>query len=326
MMGWKSAVEGKMHMTKRMLKAVSRTQGNNRRLKEGSTALPDFDLDFEEVNPLPRAFRRMVREQAFDVCEMALTTYIAAKAYGVRITATPVFLVREFHHKAIVVADGEDIFKPKDLEGRRVGVARGYTVTTGVWARGILASEHGVDLSSVTWARSDDEHVPNWRLPANVEELGGEGALEEQLASGTIPAAVGLKAGEGTRGLIDDPFAAGVAALATRGFYPINHLVVVRDDLLAEAPDLAVQLFEAFAESKRSYVANLKAGQVADLTPVDNVHLAALDVMEDPLPYGIAPNQQVLDTLMDFVVSQGIIDAPMDLAGLFAPETVELTG
>jgi 4,5-dihydroxyphthalate decarboxylase len=313
-------------MAKRVLKAVSRTQGNNRALKQGEVFLPGFELAFEEVNPLPRAFRLMVREGAYDVSEMALTTYVAARAYGVPLTAIPVFLVREFHHKAIVVGEGAGIASPKDLEGRRVGVARGYTVTTGVWARAILAEEHGVDLSRVTWARSDDEHVQDWRLPPNVEDLGGTGTLEEQMARGDLAAAVGLAAGEGTRPLIADAFEAGRQALVTRGFYPINHLVVIRDDVLAEEPELAPQLFEAFAESKRRYVDVLKAGRIYDPTPLDKVHLTALEVMDDPLPYGVEPNRAILATLMKQAVVQGIIDTPIPIDDLFAESTRGLAG
>ncbi len=313
-------------MPKKVLSAVSRTQGNNRLLKEGAISLPDYELAWEEVNPLPRAFRRMVREGAYDISEMALTTYITAKAYGAKLTAIPIFLVREFHHKAIVATRASDITLPKDLEGRRVGVSRGYTVTTGVWARAILAEDCGVDLGKVTWARSDDEHVPGWRLPANVEDLGGEGTLEEQLARGDIGAAVGLTADETTRSLIADPFAAGVAALKARGLYPINHLVVVRDDVLDAEPDLAVQLFEAFTASKRAYVDDLAAGRIAEPKGTDKVHLAAMEMMADPLPYGIAPNLAVLESLMAHALAQGIIDAPMPLADLFAPATCELVG
>jgi len=313
-------------MTKRVLTAVSRTQGNNRALKAGDVGMPDFELAFEEVNPLPRAFRRMVREGAWDVSEMALTTYVTAKAYGAALTAIPVFLVRGFHHGAIVASAASDIAGPGELAGRRVGVKRGYTVTTGVWARAILDEEFGVEPASVTWARSDDEHVEGWRMPPHVEDLGGEGSLEEQLARGDVPAAVGLTADETTRALVADPFAAGVAALKGRGFYPINHLVVIRDDVLAEAPDLAAQLFEAFAASKRGYVEALKAGRVSDPTAADKVHLAAMEAMDDPLPYGLAPNLAVLEGLMAHAVRQGIIDEPIPLEGLFAEGTLDLVG
>ena len=313
-------------MSKRRLKTVTRTQGNNRALKDGAVTLPDFVLDFEEVNPLPRAFRAMVREQAYDVCEMALTTYITARAYGVPITAIPVFLVRDFHHKSMVASAMASLPNLKELEGRRVGVSRGYTVTTGVWARAILAEEHDVDLSNVTWSRSDDEHVPNWRMPSHVQDLNGEGSLDEQLARGDLDAAVGVVAGDATRSLIADPFAAGLAALKTRGLYPINHLVVVRDDLLAEVPDLAVQLFDAFSASKKAYVADLKAGRISDLTAADKTHLAVMDVMDDPLPYGFAPNADTLDSIMHHVVSQGIIDTAIPLEDLFATNTHGLVG
>jgi len=288
-------------MSKRTLRTVTRAQGNNRALKAGEITLPDFALDFEEVNPLPRAFRNMVREQAYDVSEMALTTYITARAYGVPITAIPVFLVRDFHHKSIVKSLKATITQPKDLEGRRVGVSRGYTVTTGVWARAILAEEYGVDLSQITWARSDDEHVLNWRIPAHVEDLGGEGSLDDQLARADIDAAVGLVESNATRSLITD-------------------------HLLKEVPDIAVQVFEAFSASKRAYLTDLKAGRITAPTAADNTYLAALEVMDDPLPYGLAPNADTLNKLVDHVVAQGIIDAVIPLEDLFAPGSHELVG
>jgi 4,5-dihydroxyphthalate decarboxylase len=234
--------------------------------------------------------------------------------------------VRDFHHKSMVASAMASLPNLKDLEGRRVGVSRGYTVTTGVWARAILAEEHDVDLSNVTWSRSDDEHVPNWRMPSHVQDLNGEGSLDEQLARGDLDAAVGVVAGDATRSLIADPFAAGLAALKRRGFYPINHLVVVRDDLLAEVPDLAVQLFDAFSASKKAYVADLKAGRISDLTAADKTHLAVMDVMDDPLPYGFAPNADTLDSIMHHVVSQGIIDTAIPLEDLFATNTHGLVG
>src|ERR671910_908708 len=103
------------------LTTVTRTQGNNRALKEGTVRPAGFVLDFEEVPVLVQAFRRMVRGLEFDVCEMALTTYLVAKAHGVRFTAVPAFLVRGFHHSAITIDARHGISSPKDLEGTRVG-------------------------------------------------------------------------------------------------------------------------------------------------------------------------------------------------------------
>ena len=143
-------------MAELTLKTVTRSQGNNQALKDGTVKPRTFAFDFEEVDPLIAAFRRMVRGNDFDICEMAITTYICAKAHGKPMTAVPVFLVRAFHHGAILVNAKAGIRTPKDLEGRKVGVNRGYTVTTGVWARSILQDEHGVDLSKITWVLSGD--------------------------------------------------------------------------------------------------------------------------------------------------------------------------
>src|SRR6266511_3278013 len=182
------AVMGNLHLS-----AVTRTQGNNRALKDGTVAPSGAVFEFEEVPVLIHAFRRMVRELAYDVCEMALTTYLCAKAHGKRFTALPVFLVRGFHHGAIVYNTRSGIRAPKDLEGRKVGVNRGYTVTTGVWARSILQDEHGVDLSKITWVLSGDEHVAEYRAPANVVPIEKGENIGDMLASGELVAAIGVE-------------------------------------------------------------------------------------------------------------------------------------
>src|ERR687897_2390857 len=137
-------------LEKMRLKTVTRTQGNNQALKDGSVRPRTFEFAFEEVPVLIDGFRRMVRGLEFDISEMAITTYLCARDHGVRFTALPVFLVRAFHHGAIVHNTTAGIRSPKNLEGLRVGVNRGYTVTTGVWARGILQGEYGGDLSRIT--------------------------------------------------------------------------------------------------------------------------------------------------------------------------------
>ena len=170
------------------LKAVTRTSAWNAALKDGRVQPAGYELEFEEVQPVTRAFRRMVRELAYDVTEMAITTFLVAREHGKPITALPVFLTRGFHHRAVVAREPGD---PKWLEGTRVGVNRGYTVTTGVWARGILAREHGVDLERVTWVRSDEEHVAEYEAPPNVESLETGKDLAEAVLSGELAAAVG---------------------------------------------------------------------------------------------------------------------------------------
>lgn len=309
------------------LTVVTRTQGNNAAFKSGIVKPRTFVPRFVEVDPLIAAFRRQVRQSEFDICEMAITTYMCAKAHGKPMMAIPVPLVRQFHHGAILVNRKAGVASPKDLEGKRVGVNRGYTVTTGVWARGVLADEYGVDLSKITWVLSGDEHVAEYRPPANVVSIEAGRKMQDMLVSGEIVAAIGVDVDHPDIGpLIPNALAAGVAAYKARGHYPINHLVVIRDDLLAAHPGLAADVFEAFAESKRRYVTELKAGRIEKPTAIDKVHLAVVEAGGDPLPYGIAPNRKTIEELMRHAVSQGIIPLAVPVEDLFEPATHGLVG
>jgi 4,5-dihydroxyphthalate decarboxylase len=309
------------------LTTVTRTQGNNQALKDGTVRPKTFEADFLEVEPIIAAFRRMVRGNEFDISEMALTTYICARAHGKPMTAVPVFLVRAFHHGAILVNSKTGIAKPKDLEGKRVGVSRGYTVTTGVWARGVLQSEYGVDLSKVTWVLSGDEHVAEYKAPANVVPIEKGKDMNAMLISGELVAAVGVEVDHpDVKPLIPNALDTGLAALRRDGHYPINHTVVIKDELIAKYPDLAADVFNAFCESKRLYVERLKAGKVDKPTAVDKVHQRVMEITGEPLPYGIAPNRRVLDELVGHAVKQGIIGKPVAVDELFAPSTRGLVG
>jgi len=310
-----------------MMKTVTRTQGNNQALKDGSVKPATFTFEFVEVDPLIAAFRRMVRGLEFDICEMAITTYICARAHGKRMTAVPVFLVRAFHHGAILVNSNAGIRAPKDLEGRKVGVNRGYTVTTGVWARSILQQEYGVDLSKVTWVLSGDEHVAEYRPPANVVPLEKGRQMADMLAAGELAAAIGIEASSPVvKPLIPNALEAGLAALRRNGHYPINHTVVIRDELLEAHSALAADVFTAFAEAKRRYVERLKADRIERPTEADEVHRRVMEITGDPLPYGIAPNRRVLEELIGHALTQGIINKPVTADELFAPGTRNLVG
>ncbi|MEU0966259.1 ABC transporter substrate-binding protein [Streptomyces sp. NPDC005917] len=310
------------------LRTVTRTQGNNEALKTGAVTPYGFRFEFEEVPVLVQAFRRMVRETAYDVSEMALTTYLVAKAHGARFTAVPVFLVRGFHHGAIFHDPSSDVRSVRDLEGRRVGVSRGYTVTTGVWARAVLREEYGVDLDKVTWVLSGDEHVAAYRPPANVIPMEPGRSLEKMLLDGELAAVIGPRPeSPALAPLIPDPEEAGFTALRERGLYPINHLIVVRDELLAERPELAGQVFNAFARSKRLYVDRLRAGAIDSPTATDLMHRRVMEITRaDPLPYGIEPNRAVLEELMRHAVDQRILERPLPIESLFAVSTRALTG
>ena len=179
-----------------VLKTAIATYPHTKGLKDGTVSVPGVQFEHIEVSPIIGAFRRMCRTLEFDVCEMAITTYLTAKAYDKPFTALPVFVVRQFHHSPIVYNMKSGVQAPKDLEGKKVGV-RAYTVTTGVWARGILATEYGVDLDKITWVVVDEEHVQEYRKPANVMEQPGAN-LAEMLVKGELAAAIGV-------GKVDSP-------------------------------------------------------------------------------------------------------------------------
>ncbi|MFG1708566.1 hypothetical protein ACFLIM_35735 [Nonomuraea sp. M3C6] len=305
---------------------LTRAQGNNRAVIDGSVVPQGFPLELAQEAVLVQGFRKMVRNLAYDVSEMALTTYLCAREHGVRFTALPVFLVRGFHHGAILVRRDGSITGAKQLTGRRVGVNRGYTVTTGVWGRAILDTEGGLDLDSVTWVRSGDEHVADYRQPANVVSAPSGRTLIDLLKAGELDAVIGVDTDDpDVTPLIANPGQAGFAALRERGLYPINHLVVVKDDVLAAEPRIAAAVFEAFAESKRRYVERLRSGTVENAS--DRMYARVLaETGADPLPYGLEPNRAVLEELMGHAVRQHILAAPVRLEDLFAPSTLDLAG
>lgn len=302
-------------MSERVLTTLTRTQGANQALKDGRVTPAGFSLKFEEIPVLVKGFRRMVRGLEFDVSEMALTTYLTAREHGVAFTALPIFLVRGFHHGAIRYNTRSGIREPKDLEGRRVGVNRGYTVTTGVWARGILATEYGVDLGRVTWVLSGDEHVESYVPPANVEPAQPGGDLAEMLINGEIDAVIGVDVDHpDVAPLIDDPEKAAVTALEQRGFYPINHLVVVKNSVLQQYPDVSHAVYDAFTEAKQRYVSQLRDGAVTD-----RVYSQVLQTTgTDPLPYGVHPNRAMLEQLMEYAMDQRILTRSVDIDKMFA--------
>jgi 4,5-dihydroxyphthalate decarboxylase len=150
--------------------------------------------------------------------------------------------------------------------------------------------------------------------------------MGDMLVAGELAAAIGVEAASpDVQPLIPDALEAGLKALRERGHYPINHAIVIKDELIARHPDLAADAFHAFAEAKRRYVERLKAGKIEKPSEADKVHQRVMDITGDPLPYGIAPNRKVIDELIAHALTQGIISKPVTADELFAPSTRNLT-
>ena len=258
------------------LKIAIATYGHTKALKSGEVKIKGVDPDFVEVVPIIGAFRRMVRDVEFDVCEMAPTTYMIARALGAPFIALPVFIMRRFHHGGFVVRPDSGIKVPKDLEGKKVGV-RAYSVTTGVWTRGIFANEYGLDSSKVTWVVDDEEHVTTLKLPPNVVHAPEGQSLAGMMASGELQAGFTGPAGIGRAGpptgaweqggqkpaevypeLIPNVAQAEADWFKRTGIYPIHGLIMVKTEVLEKHPHVAKSLYDAFVEAKQPYIEHLK--------------------------------------------------------------------
>ena len=257
--------------------------GTHKRLKSGQVPIQGVDPNFVKVVPIIGAFRRMVRDVEFDVCEMAPTTYMIARALGAPFIALPIVVMRRFHHGGFVVRPDSGIKVPKDLEGKKVGV-RAYSVTTGVWTRGIFVNEYGLDFSKVTWVVDDEEHVTSLKLPPNVIHAPDGKSLADMMANGELQAGFTANAGIGRAGsptggwttatppaenypeLIPNAAQAEADWFRKTGIYPIHGVITVRSEVLWKHPWVARALYDAFVEAKKPYIERLKSGQGTPLT------------------------------------------------------------
>jgi len=317
------------------LKIAIASYGHTRALKRGDVRIDGVDPAFVEVVPIIGAFRRMVRDVEFDVCEMAPTTYMIARALGAPFIALPIFLMRRFHHGGFVVRPDSGIKVPKDLEGKKVGV-RAYSVTTGVWTRGIFVNEYGLDSAKVTWVVDDEEHVTTLKLPANVVHAPEGKSLQSMMKAGEIQAGFTGPAGVGRAGppisgwdkagaaaAVADTYPELIADVETveadwfrrSGIYPIHGLIVVKDEHIKRHPWLARSLMKAFVAAKQLYLEELRRGQ-GD-SPEDKRYRNFLSLMSDPLPYGIAANRPSIEALVTYSLQQELIPSRPQLDRVF---------
>ena len=299
-------------------------------VRNGSIPIEGVDAEIITVEPQIAAFRRMVRQVEFDVCELAPTTYIIARAYGAPFVALPIFVQRRFHHAGLLVRPDAGIKTPKDLEGRKVGV-RAYSVTTGVWARGILIDEFGLDSSKVTWVVDDEEHVTQLQLPSNVVHTPNGKSLAEMMAGGELAAGFDGNAGVGRTGaptggwqtveahypdLFPDAEQLEAEWYRRTGIYPMHGTIVVKDSVLMEHPWVATSLFRAFSKAKDEWLAQLDARTPDNASDKKYVALRKI-VGHDPLPYGMGPNLATVSALEDTAFKQGLTPRRMRLDELF---------
>jgi 4,5-dihydroxyphthalate decarboxylase len=301
-------------------------------LKSGAVRLAGIEPRFIDVQPQVAAYRRMVREVEFDVCELAPTTYIIARAHGAPFVALPIFLMRRFHHSGLLLRPDAGIATPRDLEGKRVGV-RAYSVTTGVWTRAILMDEYGLDSSKVTWVVDDEEHVRELKLPSNVVHAPEGRSLADMMAAGELQAGFAANAGIGRAGppvagwenmrvasssypdLFPDAEPLEADWYRRTGVYPMHGAIVVREAVLKEHRWVAGSIAAAFAAAKAEWLANLNSETTA---AADAKYLTLSRIVGgDPLPYGLNVNLPAIRALAEAAFKQELIPRRMMVEELF---------
>jgi 4,5-dihydroxyphthalate decarboxylase len=279
-------------MSARTLKALLGDYPVTAALKRREVRSDSVRLEFADVRPPSAGFKRVVRDLEFDLAELAITTFLIAKSFGKPLRLLPVVLVGRLQHSFLVHNAERGPLAPENLPGKRVGV-RSYSVTTGMWIRGILAEDHGVDPRTVTWVTFEQAHVAEFRDPPNVERAPAGKDLIAMLLAGEIDAAIvgdGKPADPRIRPVIADPEAAARAWRARTGAIQINHMAVVREPMSTPESD---EIFQMLLESRRA------AGN-----PELN-------------PCGLEENRRNLEVAIDYVHRQGLIPRRYAVEELF---------
>ena len=259
-------------------------------LKRGAITSPWLKLDFVEVKPMHKAFRPMVRELAFDASEMALVTYFQAKDHGKQLTLLPAAMLARFQHGAMLCNVERKKLTPADLPGVRIGV-RAYSQTTGVWLRGILANDYRIDLSRVQWVTFEDAHVAEAHDPQGVIRARGDQDMTKMLLEGELDAAIyggEMPKDPRLQSVIPDSEVAGKAWYAKHHLVPVNHMVVVKEDLARSEPRVVAELYRLLGEGRKS-VGVPAAGEI------------------DMAPFGKDKNRACAELLLSYAQQQGSV-------------------
>jgi 4,5-dihydroxyphthalate decarboxylase len=236
------------------LNACFGTYPHTQALKEGAIASDRVKLQFTEINPVNRAFMPMAREQKFDLSEMAIVTYLQAKAYGKPLVLMPATMMGRFQHGTMLYNAERGTLRPHDLPGRTVGV-RAFSQTTGAWIRGILWKDYGLDLGSVKWVTFEDAHVAEYHDPPGIVRAAPgkditkmllEGELDAAIFGGAMPTEPQLKS------VIPDPEAAAKEWYKKNGIVPVNHMVVLKESLAKSDPGTAREVYRMLLDSKKA--------------------------------------------------------------------------
>jgi len=275
-------------------------------LKEGKTSSSVVTLDFCGPPVAHDGFKGMVRDNKFDAGELAIITFLQAKAYGKPYVLLPAPISGRFQHHTIGYNAEHGELRPKDIEGRKVGV-RSYAQTTGLWARGVLQHEYNVDLDRVTWVTFDDAHLAEHTDPPNTERApkGGK-KLAQMMFDGDVAAAIlgaDMPKDPRVRPLIPEPHKAAKEWFKRTGVIPINHMFTVHEQVARERPDVVQEIFRMLVESRKA---------------------APPEALETIPPFGVEANRKAIQLAIDWSLEQHIIPHRLEVDELFDDATRRL--
>ena len=288
------------------LKAMFGTYANTQALKKGDIRSPLVSFEFAEVKVANQFFKSVVREQRYDLSELAIVTYLQAKAYGKPYVLLPAVVVSRSQHHTIAYNAERGHLGPSDLVGKRVGV-RAYTQTTGVWVRGILADDYGVDLDRVKWITFEDPHLAEYQDPAvvtrapegkNIVQMLLDGELDAAIVGDTLP-------DPRLKTLIPDAEKVAAGWAARHGGIPINHMAVIRQPIAQSRPDVVQKVFRLLVDSQK------RAG-------TQGTDQAAA------IRFGLDAVRASLEIIIDYAVRQKLIPRRFTVEELFDDTTRDL--
>lgn len=271
-------------------------------IKNGDVTSDLVDFEFSDIKVPNMGFKPLVREQRFDLSELAIVTYLQAKAYDKPYVLMPIVVMARGQHHTIAYNPERGVLKPSELAGKRVGI-RAYSVTTGVWVRGILQEQYGVDLDAVKWVTFEDPHVAEYTDPPTMERADGKKNIVQMLLDGEIDAAVlGDKLPDPRlRHLVSDHDAA-ARTWADKHGAPINHMLVIRNRLSQTRPDIVRDVFRMFKESR-------------------DIAIRSGDKNAEQLKFGIEPNRRSLEKIIGLAFEQKLIARRFSVDELFDDTT-----
>jgi 4,5-dihydroxyphthalate decarboxylase len=288
--------------TRKTLKTLIGTYPHTAPLKSGAVASDRIAFDFTEIVPVWDGFKGMIREDRYDVSEMAVVTYLIAKAHGKPLALLPAAMIGRFQHPFAIYNASNGAMKPSDLNGKRVGI-RSFTTTTGAWIRGILANDYDVDLDSIEWVTFEDPHVAEYKDTTKRAPEGQK--IVPMLLEGGLDAVLGETSNDPrAKPLFGDPQAEAKLWYAKHKAVPINHLMVMRTADVKADPETAREVYRVLLEGKRA---------------------AGAPPNPDPLPFGIEANRVSLKLIAEYAYQQKLIPNRVSVDDMFA-ETRNILG